>query len=836
MIRRLHQIFLRHAEQALRLSRRGAVLDGLGSDRLRVTRLAVVGPRLLVEGRSDAPEVTLRLGQVTFRTVPQTSPGLDGRAPGFVFDVPFEAAPLSLTPAEGPETALPGFDAAEVGRARLRLWPGFLLRLLRLAPAIWRWRRHADPVAREIIKERLGLVARVAASDLVAEALEPAPLPAPPATGATLVLPVHDAFDLLADCLHRIETCSDLPWRLILVEDASTDPRVRPFLRDWVEGVSRRNRVTYLENDRNRGFIGTVNRALEAARAWPQDPVVLLNSDALVPEGWLSRLLAPLVAPDVATVTPFSNDAEIFSVPVICVRGDWAPGLADALDAAARGLGPAPRAADAPTGVGFCMALAPAFLSRLPALDPAFGRGYGEETDWCQKARALGGRHVCAPDLVVEHRGGASFGSAEKQRLIRQNATLINRRYPSYDREVQRYIDDDPLVTQRLALGLSLAGLAQEAPVPVYMAHAMGGGAEHYLEARIAEEIAEGRAAVVLRVGLARRWRIELHGAQGVTRGATDDTALMQRLIARLGRRRVIYSCAVGDPDPVTLPGVLLALAGRGEPGQGDRGQGAARQGLEVLMHDFFPISPSYTLLGRNSVYSGVPRPGVDPAEEAGHGWRGRDGRRGTLAEWQASWGALIAAADRVVVFSGSSRDILAEAYPVAADRIEVVPHRLTADVPRIAAGGGRDGIPVIGVLGNIGLQKGAGLLQDLSRTLDRNGTGRLVVLGHVDPAYPLSASAVVHGRYRHADLPGLVARYGIGAWLIPSIWPETFSFTTHEALATGMPVMAFDLGAQGEAVARAATGRVLDLDLISDMSALAETVTVTARNACRGV
>ena len=59
-------------------------------------------------------------------------------------------------------------------------------------------------------------------------------------------------------------------------------------------------------------------------------------------------------------------------------------------------------------------------------------------------------------------------------------------------------------------------------------------------------------------------------------------------------------------------------------------------------------------------------------------------------------------------------------------------------------------------------------------------------------------------------DIPELVTRYGISHWLIPSIWPETFSYTTHEALATGLPVLAFDIGAQGDAVRAAATGHVV--------------------------
>ena len=104
----------------------------------------------------------------------------------------------------------------------------------------------------------------------------------------------------------------------MLIEDASTDARVRPFLRDWAARQTRPNtpgRVELIENETNLGFIGAVNRGLEVARA-AGHPVVLLNSDAFVPAGWAGRLIAPMLADDsVATVTPMSNDAEIFSVP-----------------------------------------------------------------------------------------------------------------------------------------------------------------------------------------------------------------------------------------------------------------------------------------------------------------------------------------------------------------------------------------------------------------------------------------------------------------------------------------------------------------------------------------
>ena len=54
--------------------------------------------------------------------------------------------------------------------------------------------------------------------------------------------------------------------------------------------------------------------------------------------------------------------------------------------------------------------------------------------------------------------------------------------------------------------------------------------------------------------------------------------------------------------------------------------------------------------------------------------------------------------------------------------------------------------------------------------------------------------------------------KYGITDWLIPSIWPETFSYTTHEAIATGLPVWSFDLGAQADAIRGRRKGGVIPI------------------------
>lgn len=835
---RLGGLFRRYAAQHLDISGAGPALRDAGGRVIgNIDRIRATGSHLSVEGWANARLVVLEAGRRRRTTEPRMprpdvteATGLPAEL-GFFLDIPRGAEDdsvpvLRIDPHAGRPVAL-GLAGPAGGAARRRLIRGFLVQLARLLPAIALWRLTGDPRHRATIKRGLGLTGLVAAEPLDPALLSPpddigttAEPPLPRETGVTIVLPVYNAFDLLPEVLDRVQRHTDLPFRLVVIEDASPDARVRPFLRDWAARVAAGapGRVELIENAENLGFIGSVNRGLDRARAIG-DPVVLLNSDAFVPAGWASRLLRPLLeSGDVASVTPMSNDAEIFTVPAICTRTPLAPGMADAIDAAAARLAPGPAAlAEAPTGVGFCMALSPAFLRKIPELDPAFGRGYGEEVDWCQKARALGGRHLGLARLFVEHRGGESFGSDEKLKLVAANNARIARRYPGYDQEVQTFIAADPMATARLALtvawmaawaeegqtaaGETGEGAGEDRRVPLYLAHTLGGGADSYLQGRIAADLAAtGRPALILRVGGARRWRLEAISPAGTTIGETDDFDLVERILAPLGRAEVVYSCGVGDPDPAELPGRLLALA---------RTMGDAP--VEVLFHDFFPLSPSYTLLDGDGRYRGPLGDAAARADDAAHAVRRADGRRLDLAGWQDAWRQLLERAARLVVFSEDSRRQIRAALPDLDTPIAVRPHRLQVTPPALGRPRG-DGPRVIAALGNIGHQKGAGVLRDLALRMTGDGTPRLVLLGNIDPAYALPAHVPVHGSYRVADLADLAAQYGVTDWLIPSIWPETFSYTTHEALATGLPVWAFALGAQGDAVTAAQNGHAVPL------------------------
>jgi O-antigen biosynthesis protein len=814
--RRIASLFRRYAAAHLSVTVPGQPLwDEAGQMVGQIDRLRFGQGRIVAEGWTTAQAVTLRQGMARVERAPsharpdveRAHPQLRHKTPGFSLDLPAMPglAVLGLSFADQRLIyPLPLPPKAQLALAHAALLPAFLRDMTRAAPALIRCMLGRDPACRTHVKRHLGLdvaapaqglqhllflddsLAAMPESARVAELgrLVPADLAR---RHITIVMPIHNAFDLLPEVLDRIRRHTDLPWHLVLIEDASTDLRLRPWLRTWVaeQDATAPDRITLIENAANVGFIQSVNAGLAIAAARGDD-AVLLNSDAFMPDRWASRLMRPFLIHDsVATVTPMSSDAEILTVPLACRRTPMRPGEADALDRIAAQFHPDAALADSPTGVGFCMAIGKDWLARLPSLDPVFGRGYGEEVDWCRKVRAMGGRHLATGGLFVEHRGGTSFGSAEKQRLVARNNAVISARHPGFDAEVQGFLQADPLMTPRLTLGIAFAAMRARGRIPVYLAHSLGGGAEDYLAARLALDLSQdgAGAAIVLRVGGPLRWQVELVLPDGVLRGATCEFGFVQRLLQPLTARDIIYSCGVGDTDPAGLPDCLLAL--KRDPG--DR--------IEVLFHDFFPISPSYTLTDSDGHHRGLPDP-TDP--DSAHCPTDR-----SLAMWQRAWGRLITEADAVTVFSRDSHRLVLGAFPEAGRVIRLRPHRMLAEVPRCTPGRGPR--PVIGVLGNIGSPKGAAVLAALSRRLAEEQTADLVLVGNLDPAFTLAPGARLHGSYRREDIPALVAHYGIDRWLIPSVWPETFSYTTHEALATGLPVWCFDLGAQAEAVRIAA-------------------------------
>lgn len=295
----------------------------------------------------------------------------------------------------------------------------------------------------------------------------------------SIVIPVYRDMALVQACIGSVLASlprNRTPAKIVVVDDASPEPA----LSAWLDTLAASRKITLLRNPRNLGFIEAVNRGL---RQHPQHDVLLLNADTLVHGDWIDRLGKSLYsAPDIASVSPWSNNGEITSFPTIAQAAPAPDAVQLArIDQAAAALRAKGQTEDVelPSCCGFAMLIRRRVLDQVGMLDGAgMVRGYNEEVDWCMRARAAGWRHLAAVGVFIGHAGTVSFG-AEKTLRVAQNRAVINVRYPGYQKEYARFKRDDPLRGPRHALRemLSSARTASWQPVtpPIAADQAMHG-------------------------------------------------------------------------------------------------------------------------------------------------------------------------------------------------------------------------------------------------------------------------------------------------------------------------------------------------------------------------
>lgn len=257
-----------------------------------------------------------------------------------------------------------------------------------------------------------------------------------------IIVPVFNAPAETRRCLDAVAATVSADRPVIVIDDASDAPAVAELFETLPEAWYR------VRNQANLGFVASAN--LGMAMAGGED-VVLLNADTEVTPGWLEAIERCAGTDEsIASITPLTNNGEIASVPEFCQPNSW-PESPERWARACRESG-RPEYPPVPTAVGFCMYLRRRCLDEIGDFDEhAFGRGYGEENDWCMRATHAGWRHVICDEAFVAHQGGASFGPLGLEPGGEAMQVLL-KRYPDYLERVERFIRADPMAERRKAI------------------------------------------------------------------------------------------------------------------------------------------------------------------------------------------------------------------------------------------------------------------------------------------------------------------------------------------------------------------------------------------------
>lgn len=234
----------------------------------------------------------------------------------------------------------------------------------------------------------------------------------------SIVVVTHGAWAWAERALSAASANTDVPHEIIVVDNASPDgtaSRIRERFPD----------VVLLANEDNAGFGAANNQAARVARG---KVLALLNSDAVVPAGWVEPLLAALHRPGVGAVVPaLVNEDGTMQTAGAAVAPDGsvlALGNGDDIDDPAWRFR---RATD--FGAAACMLLRrDTFLDAGGFLD-AYNPAYFEDVDLCLTLLERGLRTVFVPDVRVLHGGFSSGGEAAAAALFERNRPVFVARW-----------------------------------------------------------------------------------------------------------------------------------------------------------------------------------------------------------------------------------------------------------------------------------------------------------------------------------------------------------------------------------------------------------------------
>lgn len=604
----------------------------------------------------------------------------------------------------------------------------------------------------------------------------------PPDQPVDIIVPVYRGLEEARICLESVLSSQiTTSFRLVVIFDAGPEVEVINYLRDLAAHVPQ---MLLLENAHNLGFVATVNRgmALDQAR-----DVVLLNSDTEVANDWLDRLRSAAYSGQrVGSVTPLSNNATICSYPRFC----HANKLPRELDTASLDLLCARtnrgRRTTIPTGVGFCMYIRRDCLAETGSFDVEnFGKGYGEENDFCMRALKADWTHLLALDTFVRHEGGVSFGDSKKLREQEAFEKLRNI-HPQYESLVQQHVAEDPARSARLAVDVARIRAAAR-PVILFVTHARGGGTERHVR-ELAEEISDVAITLVVRPGTGGIVTIEWLSRDEedfcLSFRLPDDFDALAEILVALGVVHIHFHHLLGiAPEIWGLP-QRLAVS------------------FDYTAHDHYAICPQISLTGRDNRYCG--EQGLDQCvaclkqSPASHGIG--------IVEWRRNYRQFLRQARHIFAPSQDAAAHLKNRFPEL--DIVVVEHPDLAGItlPIPAAKPFEADRPLkIAAIGALSAIKGADLLEEVALVAAQQNMlleFHLLGFGYRSLATQPKAALSVHGGYREEDLAALLDWLKPDLVWFPALWPETYSYTLSASLKAGLPVVAPNLGAFPERLA----------------------------------
>ncbi len=452
--------------------------------------------------------------------------------------------------------------------------------------------------------------------------------------------------------------------------------------------------------------------------------------------------------------------------------------------------------------------LAVVLRRHLAAIRPAFDASlYARQFDDALRRRRVGRAPLLHYTLLGWREGRAPSATFDPHHFWRRNLALPR----TVDPLLLHAAAGDVRAPCHEPVGSSPGGgESGERPAVLTIHHGRGGGSSTFLELYEADRDRAGYRVLRLRAVAGGR-RLAVLDDPGETAGlvfdlASDLTELAERCRLQ-GVAIIVVNHVIDRPNAVFewIP-TLARLIGCE---------------YEVILHDYYALCPRVNMVtGDGRFCDAAPLTVCAKCTAAD----GSDVEGLDVALWRPRFASFLGGATNITVPSEETARRMAPFLPskpvsvwepeddaaVPAERLPV----LARDEPlRVAC------------IGALSVPKGAHVLQALaSEALSRREPFEFTVIGDCSNGKALRELGVrVTGFYRAEDVDRLIRQAEPHVVLLPSVWPETWSFVLTVALRHGLPVVVFDLGAPAERLRRLARGYLLPIELAWHPAALLE-------------
>jgi GT2 family glycosyltransferase len=316
---------------------------------------------------------------------------------------------------------------------------------------------------------------------------------------------------------------------VLVLDDASPEPGWSAEL----EALCRHLGAHYYRPPRNLGIPRNVSLGMLTAVKKGYDYVVINNSDVIFPENLINVMVDACREENVGSVTAWSNNVSIYSLSN--QEPDRFLAKQSVVDFVSKSLEKkfGSSVTDIPAGISFCIIMPVEVVKAVGLMDPVFGRGYCEETDWSLRSLQKGYRICLCPGVFVYHQGRGSNLAAGlvsgAHTTVPENEAIIDMRFP-YFREQVAAFQEKKIVERytRDAIDLLITAAAAE------FGYTIAGGWGQFVE-----DAAPGVRVQILPRGFKPEVEYSFAGFQE-TRPLGRDNDMIEQIVSRLGREYLL--------------------------------------------------------------------------------------------------------------------------------------------------------------------------------------------------------------------------------------------------------------------------------------------------------